>query len=600
MWYFYVVLKTAARLPGHFLRNSERLHRVYIADLNPWRRVLKLRSTVILISSIATFLIIYCGIRVHTNVRSSRDRKANDASVLSWPWPNHASADSQIPASNVRVLTYHNDRERTGRNLAEKILTPGNVNYKSFGKVGFLSVDGLVDGEPLYVSNLMVAGNPHNVVFVVTEHDSVYAFDADTLAQLWHVTVLGANEVPSDDRGCGQVSPEIGITSTPVIAFNNAGHGWMYLVAMSKDNNGNYYQRLHALDITTGAEISGSPTTITATFPNLSGETTFDPKMYKERASLLFLEGRIFTSWASHCDNGAYTGWVMAYNASTLKQEEVLNLTPNGSDGAIWMSGAGPAADPQGKIYLLDANGTFDETLNSEGFPINGDFGNGFLKLSPNGNKLVVADYFNMHNTSAESNADEDLGSGGALILPDFKDTAGNTWQLAVGAGKDGHIYVVNRNLMGKFNSKNDNGVYQEITKALAGGVWSMPAYFRSAVYFGAVGDSLKEFSIVNAKLVDQPASKTAAKFAYPGTTPSISANGNSNGIVWVVESRSNQAGILRAYDASNLANELYNSNQAGARDSFSDNKYITPMIANGKVFIGTPTGVMVFGLLQQ
>lgn len=563
--------------------------------------MLKLRSTFILVSSIATLLIIYLGVRVRSNFRGSgRDPKANDASVLSWPWPNQASANSQIAASNVRVLTYHNDQERTGRNLAEKILTPGNVHYKSFGKLGFLSVDGLVDAEPLYVSNLIVAGNPHNVVFVVTEHDSAYAFDADTLAQLWHVTVLGVNEVPSDDRGCGQVSPEIGITSTPVIAFNNRGHGTIYLVAMSKDDNGNYFQRLHALDITTGAEVSGSPTTITATFPNLAGETTFDPKMYKERASLLFLNNKIFTSWASHCDNGEYTGWIIAYNASTLKQDEVLNVTPNGSDGAIWMSGAGPAADPQGNIYLLDGNGTFDNTLNSDGFPIHGDFGNGFLKLSAPDNKLSVADYFNMHNTGAESDADEDLGSGGALVLPDLKDTAGNTWQLAVGAGKDGHIYVVNRNSMGKFNTRNDNGVYQELMKALAGGVWSMPAYFKSAVYFGAVGDSLKAFAIVNAKLVAQPASKTGAKFAYPGTTPSISSNDDSNGIVWAVESRGSDAGILHAYDASNLANELYNSNQAGERDNFSDNKYITPMIANGKVFIGTPTGVMVFGLLQQ
>jgi hypothetical protein len=562
---------------------------------------LKPRSTVILACSIATLLISYLGVRVRTNVRgSAHDPKANDASVLSWPWPDQASADSQITANNIRVLTYHNDQARTGRNLAEKILTPGNVNYKSFGKLGFLSVDGLVDAEPLYVSNLIVAGNPHNVVFVVTEHDSAYAFDADTLAQLWHVTVLGANEVPSDDRGCGQVSPEIGITSTPVIALNNGGHGAMYLVAMSKDNSGNYFQRLHALDITTGAETSSSPTTITATFPNLSGETTFVPKMYKERASLLFLNNRIFTSWASHCDNGAYTGWIMAYNASTLKQEEVLNVTPNGSDGAIWMSGAGPAADPQGYIYLLDANGTFDNTLNSDGFPINGDLGNGFLKLSASASKLTVADYFNMHNTGAESNADEDLGSGGALVLPDLKDTAGNTWQLAIGAGKDGHIYVVNRNSMGKFNTKNDNGVYQELVKALAGGVWSAPAYFKNTVFFGAVGDSLKAFPIVNAKLVPQPASKTTAKFAYPGTTPSISANGDFNGIVWAVESRGSDAGILHAYDASNLANELYNSNEAGARDNFSDNKYITPMIADGKVFIGTPTGVMVFGLLQQ
>jgi outer membrane protein assembly factor BamB len=215
-------------------------------------------------------------------------------------------------------------------------------------------VDGLVDAEPIYVSNLSIAGSTHNVVFVVTELDSVFAFDADTYAPLWQVTALGAGESPSDNRGCGQVTPNIGITSTPVIKLDIEGKDVMYLVVMSKDTNGNYYQRLHALDITSGAEISGSPVTIQATFPNLKGQTTFDPKQYKERAALLFLNGQVFTSWASHCDNPPYTGWVLGYNATTLKQETVLNVTPNGSDGAIWMAGAGLASDGDGNIFLLD------------------------------------------------------------------------------------------------------------------------------------------------------------------------------------------------------------------------------------------------------
>ncbi len=499
----------------------------------------------------------------------------------------------------MRVLTYHNDVARSGLNPDEKILTPANVNSDSFGKVAFLSVDGSVDAQPLYVSNVAEAGHSHNVVFAATEHDSVYAFDADNFAQLWQVTVLGANETSSDDRGCAQVSPEIGITATPVIAFNSEGRGVMYLVAMSKDKDGNYFQRLHALDITTGAEIADSPATIAATFHNLLGEITFDPKDYKERASLLFLDGNVYTSWASHCDNGSYTGWVIGYRSATLEQASVLNVTPNGSDGAIWMSGAGPAADAQGNIYLLDGNGTFDNALNAAGFPINGDFGNGFLKLSANAQNLKVADYFEMHNTSAESNVDRDLGSGGALVLPDLQDSFGKTWQLAIGAGKDGHIYVVNRNSMGKFNSEQDSAIHQELDHALAGGVYATPAYFGGTVYFGAVGDALKAFSIVNANLVPKATSKTSTKFAYPGTTPSISANGAANGIAWAVESRGSDAGVLHAYEASNLANELYNSNWAGVRDNFADNKFIAPIIANGKVFVGTPTGVAVFGLLH-
>ncbi|MGB7728338.1 MAG: hypothetical protein WBL50_09920 [Candidatus Acidiferrum sp.] len=506
-------------------------------------------------------------------------------------------SQTQRPGT-ARVLAYHNDVARTGQNLEENILTLSNVNAEQFGKVGFLNTDGLVDAEPLYVSNLTIGTGAHNVVFVATEHDSVYAFDADSLAQLWHVTVLGPNETPSDDRQCGQVTPEIGITATPVIAFNDE-RGTMYLVAMSKDKNGNYFQRLHALDIASGAEISGSPTTIEASFPNLHGVTTFDPKQYKERASLLLLDDILYTSWASHCDEGEYTGWVIGYSAATLKRVNVLNLTPNGNDGAIWMSGAGPAADAQGNIYLLDGNGTFDTTLNSSGFPIHGDFGNAFLKLSAKNGKLAVADYFNMHNTLAESGHDEDLGSGGALLLPDCVDASGHSWQLAVGAGKDRRIYVVNRNSMGKYTPRKNSAIYQEIDHALSGPVYSMPAYFNNAVYFGAVNDTLKAFSISNAKLVPEPSSKTAAHFAYPGATPSVSANGTSNGIVWAVEARGSEAAVLHAYDAKNLGTELYNSTHAHGRDAFADNKFITPMIANGRVFVGTLTGVMVFGLLQ-
>ncbi|MGA8674191.1 MAG: hypothetical protein WB621_03235 [Candidatus Acidiferrales bacterium] len=558
------------------------------------------KRTFIVIPFIAAlFLLAFLAVGLHRHFRNAKNGNGYDSSSANWPWSMPALADNPLAASTVVVLTYHNDVARTGQNLEEQILTPSNVNFSGFGKLGFMEVDGLVDAEPLYVSNLIVAGQPHDVVFAATEHDSVYAFDADTLAQLWHVTVLGTNETPSDDRKCGQVSPEIGITSTPAITYDG-DHGVMYLVAMSKDNSGNYYQRLHALDIATGAEISGSPTTIAATYPNLKGDTTFDPKQYKERASLLLLDGVVYTSWASHCDQGDYTGWVIGYSAATLQQVSVLNVTPNGSDGAIWMSGAGPAADGRGNIYLLDGNGTFDSALNSSGFPVNGDFGNGFLKLSAGGAKLSVSDYFDMHNTATESDADEDLGSGGVLVLPDLKDAAGNTWQLAVGAGKDRRIYVVNRNSMGKFNTQKDNAIYQVINHALAGGVYSMPAYFQNTVYFGPYGDALKAFSIENAKLVPAPASKTSAVFAYPGTTPSVSANGNQNGIVWAVESHGDDAGVLHAYDAHDLTNELYNSNQAGIRDAFADNKYITPMIANGKVFIGTRTGVMVFGLFPQ
>ncbi len=504
-----------------------------------------------------------------------------------------------VQTSGVNVLTYHNDVARTGQNLNETALTPANLNSTNFGKVGNLSVDAGVDAEPLYVSNLTIAGSSHNVVFVVTENDSAYAFDADTFAQLWQVSVLGANETASDNRGCGQVSPIIGITSTPVIDLQAGAHGEIFLVAMSKDNSGNYHQRLHALDLTTGAEESGSPVSVQATFPNTGGTTTFDPKQYKERAAVLLLNGVIYTTWASHCDDGPYTGWIMGYNETTLSQTGVLDVTPNGGDGAIWMAGDGPAADSSGNIYFLDANGTFDDTLDSNGFPEHGDFGNAFVKISTTDGNLSVADYFTMYNTDSESNSDEDLGSGGEMLLPDLQDNQANTWHLGVGAGKDGHIYVVNRDLMGKFNTSNDSAIYQEIdSNGLNGGVWSMPAYFNNTVYYAAVSDVLRAFSISNAKLVTPAGSQSSATYPYPGGTPSISANGITNGIVWVIQN--NGGGVLRAYDATNLTTELYDSNQAAnSRDHFSDNKFITPMIANGKVYIGTPNSVVVFGLLQ-
>jgi hypothetical protein len=501
------------------------------------------------------------------------------------------------PPSSANVLTYHNDVGRTGQNLNETILTHSNVNSTNFGKRAFLTTDGLVDAEPLYVSNLQIGGAAHNVVFVVTEHNSVYAFDADTFTQLWKVSMTPSGETSSDAvSGCGQVTPEIGITSTPVIDLKAGSNGTIYLVAMTK-NGSTYFQRLHALDLTTGADLAGSPVTIQATFPNKGGTTTFAPKQYKERAALLLLNGVIYTSWASHCDIGPYTGWVMGYSQSSLQQTSVIDITPNGSLAAIWMAGAGLAADSTGNIYFLAGNGTFDDTLNSSGFPENGDYGNGFIKLSTTGNKLAVADYFNMFNTDSESGSDTDLGSGGAMVLPDLQDSAQNTWHLAVGAGKDTHMYVVNRDMMGKFNVQNDNAIYQQLSGALPGGVWAMPAYFNGTIYYGSVGAPLKAFPITNAKVAASASSSSSASFGYPGSTPSVSANGTSNGIVWTVQNGG--TAVLHAYDASNLATELYNSNQAAnSRDHFAGNKFITPMIANGKVFVGTPTGVVVFGEL--
>jgi len=501
------------------------------------------------------------------------------------------------PVFATDVLMHHNDLARTGQMLAETTLTPANVNASSFGKVSFLAADGKVDAQPLFATALSIGGAPHDVVYVATEHNSVYAYDATSYAQLWHATLNGSGETPSDDRGCPDITPEIGVTSTPVIDRSRGPNGALYAVSMTKDSGGAYHHRLHALDLATGAELFGGPTEIAATYPgggagSVNGVITFNASLHTERAALTLVGGNIYMGWTAHCMSGAYTGWLMAYNAGTLKQTSALNITPNGSQGSIWMAGSGMASDGS-SIYVVDGNGTFGTTLNAQGFPVDGNFGNSLMKLSAG--QLQVTDYFAMSNVVEEANTDNDFGSGGVMLLPDQTTAAGVVKHLAVAAGKDNHIYVVDRDSMGKF-SPAANNIWQELIGTLAGGIWGSPAYYKGVVYYGGLNDNLKALPIAGAFLATTASSRSPTTFAYPGATPAISANGASNGIVWAAENGS--TGALHAYDASNLANELYNSNQVGTRDQWgAGNKFITPMIARGKVYVGATNGVAVFGL---
>ena len=517
------------------------------------------------------------------------------------------ATQTMTPAPDV--TTFHYDVARDGLNSQEIILRPDNVNSSSFGRIGFDTVDGKVDAQPLYLANVSIGGQLHNVLYIATEHGSLYAWDADSGKQLWKTSVIQTGETPSDSHNCGQIETQIGITATPVIDRKQGPNGTIFAVGMSRDANGGYHQRLHAFDVTTGAEISGSPTEITASYPgsgdnSQNGNVVFDPSQYAERAALLLSNGNIYTAWTSHCDAGAYTGWIIAYSETTLKQSQLINLTPNGSQGAIWMAGDGLAADSSGDLYLLDANGTFDTTMNGQGFPSSSDYGNAMLRLTTSG-KLAVADYFEPYNTVLESDDDTDLGSGGEVLLPDLKDAGGTVHRLIVGAGKDGNIYLADRGNLGKFNpstSAPNSNIYQQVTGQLAGPNFSTPAYFNGVLYYAAIGDSLKAFPLTNARLATSPSSHSAATFAYPGATPAVSANGAQNGIVWAVESHDSAAAVLHAYDPTNLGHEFYNSNQApGGRDSFGNgNKFISPLIVNGKVYIGTQTGVAIFGLLTH
>jgi hypothetical protein len=498
----------------------------------------------------------------------------------------------------VSVLTYHNDNARTGANLNEPFLTPGDVNMTTFGKLFSVPVDGQVYTQPLYLPSVTVPGRgTHNIVFVATEHDSVYAFDADTAqagvgGMLWQDSFInpaaGITTVSSSDVNCSQITPEIGITATPVI---DPTTGTIYVVAMTKETHGPaavYVQRLHALDVATGAEKFGGPVVIQASVPGTGDGGTmdvFNPFSYKERPALLLLNGVVYTSWSSHCDIGQYHGWVIGYTAQTLQQVAVFNVTPDANEASIWQSGAGPAADSSGNIYVMTGNGGFDASTGGR------DYGDTFLKLSTAGG-LTVADYFTPANQQALANADLDLGSGGNLVLPD---SVGSTLHahLIVGAGKEGKIYLIDRDNMGKFDMAADH-VVEEFTGI--GQEFGMPGYFNGQVYFGGVNDTLKAFAISNAAITMTPASHTSLSFGYPGTTPSISANGTANGIVWAIENGS--PGVLHAYDATDLAHELWNSNQAGTRDQLDAAvKFTVPTIANGKVYVGTNGRLTVFGL---
>jgi hypothetical protein len=511
--------------------------------------------------------------------------------------------------ADVSVTTAHNDNARTGLNSAETALTPANVNATNFGRIFTLAVDGHVYAQPLVATNVTIPGKGvHNVLYVATEHDSVYAFDADNhsgpnAAPLWQVSFIdpaaGVTTVSSADVSCGDLVPEIGITSTPVI--DEAG-GTLYVEAKTKETSGNtttIVHRLHALDLSTGAEKFGGPVVIQGSVPGTgdgndgAGHVPFNPLRQMNRPGLLLSQGVVYMGYASHCDNGPYHGWVIGFDAATLASNSVFNATPNGGLGGIWHAGGGLAADTNGSIYAITGNGTFDG-------PTSGDYGDSFLRLA-NTNGLAVADYFTPYNQAYLSSVDADLGSGGPLLLPD---AAGNAVHphLLVGSGKEGTIYLVDRDNMGQYNPVNNNQIVDELVSAI-GGAFSTPAWFDGRIYYLGAGDFLKAFAVTNAAIGPSPDSQSSVYVGWPGSTPSISANGTSNAIVWVIDSSAAEGSgpaVLHAFAATNVARELYNSTQAenGTRDNPGPAvKFTVPTVANGKVYVGAQYAVTVFGL---
>ena len=530
------------------------------------------------------------------------------------------AASADIGVTDLKgVFTYHNDPSRDGVNAQEYALTTSNVTTAVFGKLFSCVVDAAAYAQPLWVGNLTISGGIHNVIFVATQHNTVYAFDADAspCTTYWQTGANGVNSLlppgetwvtSADESGCALIIPDIGILGTPAI---DPATGTIYLVTNTKNTSGAlFHQRLHALDIATGNEKLGGPTEIRAVVSGTGagssgGQVSFDPMLNSQRPALLLQNGHIFISWASYCDFGPYHGWLMSYNAASLLQEVVFNVSPNSFAGGIWMSGNGPAADSSGNVYLATGNGTWNGT---------DAFGDSILKfqaLSTTPTSFTLLDYFTPHEQLSLDTNDEDLGAGGVMLLPDPSGISGHPHVLVEG-GKSGNIYLVDRDNMGHFCSTcttSDTQILQEVSGALTG-LWGSPAYWNGNLYFGETDKTtnlkyMKAFSFGATGpnfLSTSPTSTTANAYTYtyPGPTISVSTNGNAKAIIWAIDSsafgttegitRAAGPAILHAFDANELATELWNSSQApGKRDTAGNSvKFTVPTVANGKVYIGT------------
>ncbi len=512
------------------------------------------------------------------------------------------------------VLTYHNNLSRDGTNIHEFALTTSNVNTATFGKLFSCQADGAIYAQPLWVPNLTVAGASHNVIIVATQHESLYAFDADATpcTTLWHVNLVdsahggssGETSVPSGGAGAlvgsgyGDISPEVGITGTPVI---DPTSNTIYVVSKSVNASTQFFQRLHAIDLTTGAErvaphsIDSSISVPGTGAGSIAGRVAFDPRNESQRAGLVLSNGVVYVAWASHEDRDPYHGWVMGFNASTLAlvANGVFNSTPNQvgtlsySRGGIWMGGGAPAVDAAGNLFFITGNGTFDANTGGS------NYGDSVVRLST-ASGLSVADYFTPLDQASLDANDTDFGSGAATILVD--QPAGPVTHLVIGGGKQGNLFLLNRDSMGKFSSSTNNVME---TVNLGNAIFATPVFWQNNLYVAGVG-TLKQFvfNTSTGKFNGAPFSQSSTSYRFPGATPSVSSNGATNGIIWALDnglycspqSPGCGATVLHAYDATNLATELWNSSQAAANRDLAGHavKFTVPTVANGKVYVGT------------
>jgi len=560
-----------------------------------------------------------------------------------------ASGSANVVVTDLAgVFTYHSDLARDGANVQEYVLTPANVNSTTFGKLTSCPVDGAVYGQPLWAPAIRLTDGPHNLLIVATQHDTLFAFDAESnpCVARWSVNLLDVmhggtgNETSiiwNDVGNCfGDVYPEVGVTGTPVI---DPATDTIYVVSSSEVGSaggncsyspGTFYRRLHAIDLATGSEKFNGPVTIAASVPGVGdGGTvvTFDPQKHHQRSGLALANGAVYVAFAAHEDATPYHGWLFGYNAADLSQlPSVFNTTPNGGLGGIWAAGGAPAIDASGDIYVTTGNGIFD--ANSTTVPFN-DYGDSILRLHPfpgntsNGSNLNLAGWFTPYDQLTLAQDDTDLGSGAAVLLPD--QTAGPQHLLAQ-LGKEGVVYLVDRDNMGQFNPTDNSQILQSFS-GTGNGLWGTPAFWRNGLYFAGAWDSLKVFAFdpATGQFNSTATSQSANIFGFPDASPSISSQGASNGIAWAIDASlygyasPNAPGgvncyvvpvpavcigpaVLHAYDATNLTTELWNSSQAsGNRDQAGPAvKFVPPTIANGKVYVSTATEIDVYGLLGK
>ncbi len=553
-----------------------------------------------------------------TNTTYYFTARAVNAAGTTWAAPSRffTTLTTNLVQLSTAVLTYHNDNTRWGVNPNETMLTLANVNTNSFGKIFSYAVDGFVYAQPLIMTNVNIPGKGvHNVVYVATEHNSVYAFDADdnsgaNAAPLWQTSFLGpgVTTVPNGDVGTTDITPEIGITSTPVI---DPVTGTIYLEVKTKEPGPVYVHRLHALDIATGLERANfnSPAVITCTnYPGNGtsgytdndgkGHVSWNPLREHSRPALTLLNGVVYMSFASHGDNQPYHGWFLGYNATNVAQQVgVYNATPNGAEGGFWDGGGGPSVDPQGNLYFQTGNGSFD---GDNSLSTASSYAMSLLKLATT-NGITLVDYFAPNNAVDLSDSDQDLGSAAPMILPDSAGSVAHR-HLVMGGGKTAPIYLVDRDNMGRFNgTSGTNRIVQQFNGGPGGDRDTSPAFFNNTLYNIDSNSRIGAYTITNA-LFDTTPVETPDTYANKGgATASISANGTGNAILWAIYNSGGQSPatpcVLRAYNATNLTQKLYSSDQLSSRDAAGTAvKFTTPTIANGKVYVGAQYSLSVYG----